>query len=180
MLEWRLRWRGRRGTTSPQPSRGCRRTISTSKALGRETALAGVPVIPFVKAVQARLPTELEPAFHKGATTQDVLDTALALQMRDALALIEADLVAVMDGLARLAREHGPRLASGAPMASSGADHLRVQGRGAGSPASRRRAASALPGSRSRRLARRAGGDLSRPRRKAGPPWPGPSPRSSA
>ncbi len=76
------------------------------EALGRETALAGVPTIPFVKAVQALLPPALERAFHKGATTQDVLDTALALQMRDALGLIEADVVAVMDGLARLAREH--------------------------------------------------------------------------
>src|SRR5688572_30383633 len=37
-------------------------------ALGRDTALAGVPVIPFVKAVQARLPPALERSFHKGAT----------------------------------------------------------------------------------------------------------------
>jgi 3-carboxy-cis,cis-muconate cycloisomerase len=40
-------------------------------ALGQGTALAGVPTIPFVKAVQARLPKELERGFHKGATTQD-------------------------------------------------------------------------------------------------------------
>jgi 3-carboxy-cis,cis-muconate cycloisomerase len=75
-------------------------------ALGRETALAGVPVIPFVKAVQARLPKELERAFHKGATTQDVADTALVLQMRDAFALIRNDLAAVIGGLARLADSH--------------------------------------------------------------------------
>jgi 3-carboxy-cis,cis-muconate cycloisomerase len=64
-------------------------------ALGRETAVAGVPVIPFVKAVQARLPGELERAFHRGATTQDVADTALVLQMRDAFDLIRADLLAI-------------------------------------------------------------------------------------
>ncbi len=74
--------------------------------LGAETALAGVPVIPFVKAVQARLPKDLEPAFHKGATTQDVLDTALVLQMREALALIASDLRAAISALAALAREH--------------------------------------------------------------------------
>ena len=74
--------------------------------LGAETAVAGVPVIPFVKAVQARLPKELEPAFHKGATTQDVLDSALVLQMRDALALIASDLRAAIPALAALAREH--------------------------------------------------------------------------
>src|SRR6478672_4892694 len=39
--------------------------------LGRGTALAGVPAIPFVKAVQKRLPSGLEPTFHLGATTQD-------------------------------------------------------------------------------------------------------------
>jgi 3-carboxy-cis,cis-muconate cycloisomerase len=74
--------------------------------LGAETALAGVPVIPFVQAVQARLPKDLEPAFHKGATTQDVLDSALVLQMRDALALITSDLRAAIPALAALAREH--------------------------------------------------------------------------
>ncbi|HEX2554845.1 MAG TPA: adenylosuccinate lyase family protein [Microvirga sp.] len=74
--------------------------------LGRDTAVAGVPVIPFVKAVQARLPANLERAFHKGATTQDVADTALVLQMRDALALIRSDLLAILSGLDTLARTH--------------------------------------------------------------------------
>jgi 3-carboxy-cis,cis-muconate cycloisomerase len=75
-------------------------------AIGRATALAGVPTIPFVKAAQAQLPAELERGFHKGATTQDILDTALVLQMRNALALITADLAAILDGLAALARKH--------------------------------------------------------------------------
>ena len=75
-------------------------------ALGAATGVAGVPTIPFVKAVQAGLPRELEPHFHKGATTQDILDTALVLQMREALALIAAELAAILAGLARLARAH--------------------------------------------------------------------------
>ena len=75
-------------------------------ALGRATALAGVPTIPFVKAVGALLPPELERGFHKGATTQDIMDTALVLQMRDALSLIEAELAATLDALATLARTH--------------------------------------------------------------------------
>ncbi len=74
--------------------------------LGRETELAGVPVIPFVKAVQTRLPRDLERGFHFGATTQDIADTALALQMRDALALLATDLAAVMAGMATLAERH--------------------------------------------------------------------------
>lgn len=75
-------------------------------ALGRGTALSGVPVIPFVKAVQRALPADLESAFHKGATTQDIVDTALALQCRAALALIEAECAAILAGLAGLARRH--------------------------------------------------------------------------
>ena len=74
--------------------------------LGRKTAIAGVPTIPFVKAVQMRLPPELEHGFHKGATTQDILDTAQVLQMRDAFALLETDLIATIDGLAALANAH--------------------------------------------------------------------------
>jgi len=75
-------------------------------AFGEQTALAGVPTIPFARAVQARLPGELERAFHKGATTQDILDTALALQIRAALALVTAELNAILAGLAVLAAAH--------------------------------------------------------------------------
>src|SRR5271166_5916028 len=74
--------------------------------LGRQTALAGVPTVPFVRAVQERLPPELERAFHKGATTQDILDTALVLRLRDALALVAADLDAIVGALATLAQTH--------------------------------------------------------------------------
>jgi 3-carboxy-cis,cis-muconate cycloisomerase len=75
-------------------------------ALGAGTALAGVPVIPFVQAVRERLPPDFERAFHKGATTQDITDTALVLQMREGLDLIAADCAAVVAGFTRLAREH--------------------------------------------------------------------------
>lgn len=75
-------------------------------ALGAATAQAGVPVIPFVAAVRQLLPRDVEPFFHLGATTQDIADTALVLQMRDATDLIVADGVAVLDGLAALATRH--------------------------------------------------------------------------
>jgi 3-carboxy-cis,cis-muconate cycloisomerase len=75
-------------------------------AIGRATALAGVPTIPFVKAVQKRLDPALERDFHKGATTQDILDTALVLQVRAAFELLEADLEPTVAGLLRLAEAH--------------------------------------------------------------------------
>jgi len=76
------------------------------EALGRATADAGVPTIPFIKAVEAKLPETLRGTFHKGATSQDLLDTALVLQIRRALDLIAADLIAILDGLSGLARRH--------------------------------------------------------------------------
>ena len=75
-------------------------------AIGARTGVAGVPTIPFVHAVQARLTAELERSFHKGATTQDIIDTALVMRVRDALKLIAADLDTIMAGLARMADRH--------------------------------------------------------------------------
>lgn len=75
-------------------------------AIGGDTALAGVPTIPFVKAVQRRLPKALEPGFHKGATTQDILDTALVLQMRAGFDLVRRELDGILAGLAALAQAH--------------------------------------------------------------------------
>lgn len=43
---------------------------------------------------------------HWGATSQDIMDTAQMLRLRQALALIETDLRTVLAALARLAREH--------------------------------------------------------------------------
>ena len=74
--------------------------------IGAKTADAGVPTIPFVKAVEAKLPEKLRGSFHKGATSQDVLDTALALQMASAFDLAAADLAAIVDGLSALARKY--------------------------------------------------------------------------
>jgi 3-carboxy-cis,cis-muconate cycloisomerase len=75
-------------------------------ALGRRAGIAGVPTIPFVQAVQVRLSPELERSFHKGATTQDIIDTALVLRMCEAFRLIEADLEAIIHGLSGLADRH--------------------------------------------------------------------------
>ena len=75
-------------------------------AISAQAAIAGVPVIPFVQIVQAALPPLLEPLFHRGATSQDIMDTALALQIRDALALLTNDLAPILDGLAAIAAAH--------------------------------------------------------------------------
>jgi 3-carboxy-cis,cis-muconate cycloisomerase len=74
-------------------------------ALGAATALAGVPSIPFLAAVEAKLPPGLH-GLHRGATTQDLVDTALMLQGRRGLRLLLPDLVATLEALAGLAGRH--------------------------------------------------------------------------
>ena len=63
---------------------------------------AGTPVIPLLERVRARLDPSAAAWLHHGATSQDIVDTALVLQMKDALGLIDTDLRALAGGLARL------------------------------------------------------------------------------
>lgn len=68
-------------------------------ALGVATEKAGVPSIPFLAALKHHVPEALEPALHRGATTQDILDTALVLQMRAGFDLLERDLSETISAL---------------------------------------------------------------------------------
>jgi len=67
---------------------------------------AGNPVPPLVKALQAAVGGRDAVAVHVGATSQDVVDTALLLLARTAIGAIDADLAAAADRAAGLAREH--------------------------------------------------------------------------
>ncbi len=78
----------------------------SADTLGLGTALAGVPTIPFVNAIRAGLGDEFAGAFHRGATTQDIVDTALVLRIRPALDLIGQELDAIVAGLFALAKRH--------------------------------------------------------------------------
>jgi 3-carboxy-cis,cis-muconate cycloisomerase len=70
------------------------------------SADAGNPVPPLVRALQDAVGTDAARAVHVGATSQDVLDTALVLLARDAIVAIDADLAAAADAAARLAADH--------------------------------------------------------------------------
>ncbi|MCP3717844.1 3-carboxy-cis,cis-muconate cycloisomerase [Paraburkholderia sp. CNPSo 3281] len=78
-------------------------------ALARDAALGGNLAIPLVKQLTARVKTadpEAAKYVHWGATSQDIIDTATVLQLRDALALIERGIDALCATLADLARTH--------------------------------------------------------------------------
>jgi 3-carboxy-cis,cis-muconate cycloisomerase len=71
--------------------------------LKRETANVGYPILPLVRQLAERA-GEAGRWLHWGATTQDIMDTAAVLQIREGLRLIDDDLAAVRDHLAALAR----------------------------------------------------------------------------
>lgn len=66
----------------------------------------GFAIVPLVKQLTAACPDHAARYVHWGATTQDVLDTGLVLQMRQGLAMIEAELDGVIAALVTLARDH--------------------------------------------------------------------------
>ncbi|MYE59173.1 MAG: 3-carboxy-cis,cis-muconate cycloisomerase [Alphaproteobacteria bacterium] len=71
-----------------------------------EVDRVGYAIMPLVHRLAAICEGDAGRYVHWGTTTQDIKDTGVVLQIRDALGLVEADLLAVRDGLARLAREH--------------------------------------------------------------------------
>lgn len=75
----------------------------------RESGRAGSVAIPLVKALREAVSlfnAEAAPYVHFGSTSQDVIDSAMALVTREAVALVEADLAKAADALLRLATEH--------------------------------------------------------------------------
>ncbi|MEO6021538.1 MAG: 3-carboxy-cis,cis-muconate cycloisomerase [Burkholderiales bacterium] len=78
-------------------------------ALGRDAAPAGNIAIPLVKQLTGLVAKDDEEAakfVHWGATSQDVIDTGLVLQLRDALSFLEADLQRLSSALVVLVKQH--------------------------------------------------------------------------
>ena len=74
-------------------------------ALRRETDIVGYPILPLVHQI-AQQCGEAGRYVHWGATTQDIMDSALVLQLRAGLAIIDRDIAALRDILAGLSRRH--------------------------------------------------------------------------
>ncbi len=81
--------------------------LSTYEALDlalmqHETEIVGYPILPLVEQL-SKLCGDAGRYVHWGATTQDIMDTAVVLQVRAALAIVERDIQAVRGLLAELA-----------------------------------------------------------------------------
>jgi 3-carboxy-cis,cis-muconate cycloisomerase len=81
--------------------------------LGASTRNVGYPVVALVKQLGKTAGGDAARYVHWGATTQDILDTALVLQIRDGLALIRADVVRTARALVARAQTHRADLMAG-------------------------------------------------------------------
>jgi 3-carboxy-cis,cis-muconate cycloisomerase len=73
--------------------------------LKQETELVGYPIVGIVHQLSKQC-GEAGRYLHWGATTQDIMDTATVLQVRDGLVLVEQDLNGVDSALAKLAEKY--------------------------------------------------------------------------
>lgn len=81
--------------------------------LQQGTELVGYPILALVRQIDAAAGPESGGYVHWGATTQDIMDTGTALQVRDARRLIEADLSTLLQRLVAMAAEHRDTVMAG-------------------------------------------------------------------
>ena len=87
----------------------CKVELFDASKIVRESARAGSLAIPLVRALKETVRLfnpDAVPYVHFGSTSQDVIDTAMALIARDLLALVECDVRTSANALLRLTRDH--------------------------------------------------------------------------
>lgn len=96
--------------------RKCRAALFDLEALAKAAPNGGNLAIPLVKQLTALVKkddAEASRFVHWGATSQDIIDTGLVLQLRAFLLLLEKDLARLSKGLAALANKHRKTLQVG-------------------------------------------------------------------
>ncbi|SFS78575.1 3-carboxy-cis,cis-muconate cycloisomerase [Saccharopolyspora flava] len=84
----------------------CRAELFDAASIGERAAASATPVIALVKDLTAAVSPASRPHVHRGATSQDVIDTAAMLLVRDVLEPVVEDLLAAARRCAQLAEEH--------------------------------------------------------------------------
>ena len=82
----------------------CEQDEIDMERLRQQTERLGYPILGVVTQINPLCRDKLGEFVHWGATTQDITDTATVLQIREALALVETDLKALANALAKLAQ----------------------------------------------------------------------------
>ena len=91
---------------APEIAGACDPALYDIAALCEEGRAVGNPVEPLVRAIRAQVGGEAAAAVHRGATSQDIMDTATMVVARSARDLIDHESQGVIGECARLAREH--------------------------------------------------------------------------
>jgi 3-carboxy-cis,cis-muconate cycloisomerase len=94
-------------------ARACRAEDFDVAELGRAAADAANPAVPLARALTAKVGGTAAEQVHRGATSQDVIDTAGMLIAKRALGPLLSDLTAAADAAARLASTHRETLMAG-------------------------------------------------------------------
>jgi 3-carboxy-cis,cis-muconate cycloisomerase len=84
-----------------------------SDRLWAETRTVGYPILPLIRQLDESLPAERRGRVHYGATTQDVMDSGLALQLDRAGRRLGTLLARFGDAMAELAEEHADTVLAG-------------------------------------------------------------------
>ncbi|MGI8894423.1 MAG: 3-carboxy-cis,cis-muconate cycloisomerase [Casimicrobiaceae bacterium] len=103
-------------SAAPAIAKQCDATLYDLGTIARATREAGNPAIPLVQALTTRVAAEDADAarfVHWGATSQDVMDTGLVLQLMRALHVIENDLTRLSPALTALMQQHADTLLAG-------------------------------------------------------------------
>lgn len=74
--------------------------------LQRETDIVGYPVLPLIRQLTEYVPSDLSGYIHWGATTQDIMDNAMMLQIRSGIRHIKNELIKLITILGGLAGKY--------------------------------------------------------------------------
>jgi 3-carboxy-cis,cis-muconate cycloisomerase len=85
----------------------CRGFEPDMAELRRDTARDGVVVPGLVRQVRARMPAEHASSFHRGPTSQDLIDTSLVLRLRSVAEVTDRRLAAIVAALDEIDRNFG-------------------------------------------------------------------------
>jgi 3-carboxy-cis,cis-muconate cycloisomerase len=91
----------------------CRADEFDIAEIGRAAVDSANPVVPLVKALRARVGRDAAPHVHRGATSQDILDTALMLIARRALDAMLDEMQRAAESAASLADRHRSTVMAG-------------------------------------------------------------------
>ncbi|MGV4797108.1 class-II fumarase/aspartase family protein [Rhizobium sp. F40D2] len=98
---------------TPVITGACKQELFDTERLSRDIAYAQHPFVPVLRQIEELCDEPAAGYVHWGATTQNIFDTGVALQMRRTHALIDASLAAASDTLNALAKEHRDTLQAG-------------------------------------------------------------------